>query len=123
MLIKNAYIVKMRIPKEYCIHYKDYDYMLKLSEKQYEDFRETGFPAKKVIHPKNGVSYWIRVQPLQIDPYIGKSFEILEEFEDRFLYRKDIDIDFHVGKTTIRDRIFKRLYFTSVNIINKKAQA
>ena len=123
MLIKNAYIVKMKIPEEYCIHYKDYDYMLKLSEKQYEDFIETGFPAKKVVHPKNGVSYWIRVQPLQIDPYIGKSFDILEEFEDRFLYRKDIDINFHVGKTTIRDRIFKRLYFTSVNIINKKAQA
>ena len=123
MLIKNAYIVKMRMLEEYCIHYKDYDYMLKLSEKQYKDFIETGFPAKKVIHPKNGVSYWIRVQPLQIDPYIGKSFDILEEFENRFLYRKDIDIDFHIGKTTIRDRIFKRLYFTSVNIINKKAQA
>ena len=123
MLIKNAYIVKMRIPKEYCIHYKDYDYMLKLSEKQYEDFRETGFPAKKMIHPKNGVSYWIRIQPLQIDPYIGKSLKIPGEFEDRFLYRNDINIDFHVGETMIRDRIFKRLYFTSVDIINKKAQA
>ena len=123
MLIKNAYIVKMKIPKEYCIHYKDYDYMLKLSEKQYEDFRETGFPAKKAIHPKNGMSYWIRVQPIQIDPYTGDLLKIHGEFEDRFLYRKDIDIDFHVGKTTIRDHVFKRLYFTSVDIINKKAQA
>lgn len=122
MLIKNAYIVKMRIPKEYCIHYKDYDYMLKLSEKQYEDFIEMGFPAKKMTYPKSGVSYWIRVQPIQIDPYTGNLLEILGEFEDRFLYRKDIDIDFHVGKTTIQGRIFKRLYFTSVCII-KKAQA
>ena len=123
MIITNAYIVKMRIPAEYCIHYKDYDYMLKLSEKQYEDFIKTGFSAKKVIHPKNGVSYWIRVQPFQIEPYTGDLLEIFGEFEDRFLYRKDIDIDFHVGKVTIRDRVFKRLYFASVDIINKKAQA
>ena len=121
MLIKNAYIMKMMVSNLYCIHYKDYDYMLKLSEKQYEDFRETGFSAKKAIHPKNGMSYWIRVQPIQIDPYTGNSLKIPGEFEDRFLYRNDINIDFHVGETMIRDRIFKRLYFTSVDI--KKAQA
>lgn len=123
MLIKNAYIVKMRLPEEYGIHYKDYDYMLKLSKKQFEEFIEIGLPAKKMVHTERGESYWIRVVPVQINPYTGNFHEILDEFEDRFLYKKDIDIDFYVGKTTIRDRIFKRLYFTSVNIINKKAQA
>ena len=123
MLIKNAYIVKMRLPEEYCIHYKDYDYMLKLSKKQFEEFIEIGLPAKKMVHPERGESYWIRVVPMQINPYTGNFHEILDEFEDRFLYKKDIDIDFHVGKTTIRDRVFRRLYFSPINIINKKAQA
>lgn len=123
MLIKNAYIMKTMVSNLYCSHYKDYDYMLKLSEKQYEELRETGFNAKKAIRPNNDVSYWIAVHPFQIDPYTGNSLKIPGEFEDRFLYRKDIDINFHVGKATIRDHIFKRLYFTSVNIINKKAQA
>ena len=121
MLIKNAYITKMMVSNLYCSHYKDYDYMLKLSEKQYEELREMGFNAKKAIRPKNDVSYWIAVHPLQIDPYTGNSLKIAGEFEDRFLYRNDINIDFHVGETMIRDRIFKRLYFTSVDI--KKAQA
>ena len=123
MIITNAYIVKMRIPAEYCIHYKDYDYMLKLSKKQYEDFIEFGLPAKKMVHPERGESYWIRVVPMQINPYTGNFHEILDEFEDRFLCRKDIDINFHVGETTIRDRIFRRLYFSSTCIINKKTQA
>ena len=83
------------------------------------------FLRKKMIHPERGESYWIRVVPVQINPYTGKFHEILDEFEDRFLYRKDIDIDidFHVGETTIRDRIFRRLYFSPTCIINKKAQA
>ena len=122
MLIKNAYIVKMRLLEEYCIHYKDYDYMLKLSEKQFEEFIEIGLPAKKMVHPERGESYWIRVVPVQINPYTGNFHEILDEFEDRFLCRKDIDIDFHVGETTIRDHIFRRLYFSPTCIINKKAQ-
>ena len=111
----------MMMPKECCIHYKDYDYMLKLSEKQYEELREMGFNAKKAIRPKNDVPYWIAIHPLQIDPYTGNSLKIPGEFEDRFLYRNDIKIDFHVGETMIRDRIFKRLYFTSVDI--KEARA
>ena len=60
---------------------------------------------------------------MQINPYTGNFHEILEEFEDRFLYRKDIDIDFHVDETTIRDHIFRRLYFSPTCIINKRAQA
>lgn len=122
MIIKNAYIIRMR-RKYFCSGDREYDYMLRLTEKQFKDLRENGFSAKRMFHPINGETYWITVGPYQICSKTGDYvYGATEDFEERFLCREDIDIDFCVYEGTFRGIIIKRLYFNPNSIIRRGAQ-
>lgn len=92
---------------------KQNDYLLNLSEQQFNEFREIGLAAKEITNRIGDKEYFINVKPVPRDP-MGKGMPK----EDEFLVCYDIDIDFTVYEIKDNDGNVraKRLYFTADDI-------
>lgn len=108
MLVKHALIIKKLNPFS-----SKYDYLLILTENQFNKFREFGLNAKKV----GDDGYYIKVYPYiehdNMNPYVKQ----LVPSEDDFLACYNIDINFKVHEFKLPNgNIAKKLFFTKNDI-------
>ena len=115
MLIKNAYIEKMEIPKVFNkITQREYFYALILTEEKFFEFVHNGFPAKAKKMKDGSYKYYIRVTPMH--PVGMASSDAIENVEYKFIYRRDVDVEFDIFTVKRNGRKMHRLYFNPFNV-------
>lgn len=115
MLIKNAYIEKMEVPKAFNkVTQREYFYALILTEEKFLEFVRNGFPAKAKEVIDGSYKYFIRVTPKY--PVGMASSDAIESVEHKFIYRNDIDVDFDIFTVTRNGKKMHRLYFNPFNV-------